>query len=229
MRPLNASIADIPMPARMRRLPISDKGFPVPWFVEWVNGAPDFRVMSADKWARAVRVDLCWLCGQTLGRFKVFTAGPMCAVNRTSAEPPSHRECAEYAVKACPFLTRPRMRRNDHDLPDHDKPAGIMLERNPGVTLLWITHDYRVIKTGGGPLIKMGEPVGLYAYAEGRRATQDELDASIMSGMPLLASLAAQEGGEAMHELALQFNRTRELFKAKLSMEITDANAAHHA
>src|SRR5262245_17927108 len=115
MRALNASIRDIPLPARMARLPISPAGYPVPWFVATIKGEPDFRVIGPDKIARAVRADLCWLCGQTLGRFKAFVGGPMCAVNRTSAEPPSHRECAEYAVRACPFLTRPRMRRNEKD------------------------------------------------------------------------------------------------------------------
>jgi hypothetical protein len=218
---LNASIANIPLPDRLRRLPISDKGFPVPWFVQWIDGKPDFRVMDADKWARAVRLDLCWLCGQTLGRFKCFVAGPMCAINRTSAEPPSHRDCAEYALRACPFLTKPKMRRNEQDLPaDHVEPGGIMLERNPGCSLLWITHDYRVFKTGGGPLIKMGDPVELVAYAEGRRATQDELNASITSGLPLLAKEAAYDGEAGVRALADAVERANALFKAKLTFEM---------
>jgi hypothetical protein len=213
---LNASIAAIPLPARMRHLPVSDKGFPVPWFVQWIDGKPDFRVMDANKLRRAVKFDLCWLCGQTLGRFKVFTIGPMCAVNRTSAEPPSHRDCAEYAVKACPFLTKPRMRRNSADLPEHEKPAGIMLERNPGCTLLWITHDYRVIRTPTGPLVKIGEPVEIVAYAEGGLATRAELDASIASGLPFLAKEAAVDGEEGQRELAAAMDRTQAVFERKL-------------
>jgi hypothetical protein len=219
MRPLNASIADIPLPLRMRHLPVSDKGFPVPWFVEWIDGQPDFRVMDGRKWLRAVRHDLCWLCGNTLGRFKVFCAGPMCAVNRTSAEPPSHRECAEYAVKACPFLTKPRARRNDKDMPGGTiEPGGIMLERNPGCTLLWITHDYRVMRTDGGPLLRMGDPVELVAYAEGRLATRAELDASISSGLPLLAQEAVREGVDAVRDLAGAVEATNVLFKSKLKV-----------
>jgi hypothetical protein len=209
------AIRDIPMPNRLRYRPVSETGFPVPWFVDWINGKPDFRVMDAAKWSQAVRQDLCWLCGQTLGRFKVFTAGPMCAVNRTSAEPPSHRECATYAVQACPFLARPRMRRNSADLPpDHLEPGGIMLDRNPGVALLWITHDYRVIGTHGGPIIKMGEPIELVAYAEGRPATRAELDASIMSGLPLLAQQC--HGDDDRQALAAAMDRASALFKTKL-------------
>jgi hypothetical protein len=186
----------------------------VPWFVQWIDGAPDFRVMDSEKYVRAIKADLCWLCGQTLGRFKVFTAGPMCAINRTSAEPPSHRECAEYAVKACPFLTRPRARRNSADLPEHQKPGGIMLERNPGCTLLWICHDYRVIRAGDGVVLKMGEPVEIVAYAGGGLATRDELNESISSGLPLLA--AACDGDDDMRALAAQVNRANEVFKTKL-------------
>ena len=219
MTQLNAAIAAIPLPARMRHLPVSDKGFPVPWFVEWIGGKPDFRVMDAGKLRRALKFDLCWLCGQTLGRFKVFTIGPMCAVNRTSAEPPSHRDCAEYAVKACPFLTRPRMRRNDKDLPANSIGAGgIMLERNPGCTLLWITHDYRVIGTANGPLLRIGEPVEIVAYAEGRQATRAELDASITSGLPLLAKEAALDGEAGQRELAAAMNRAQALFEQKLTL-----------
>jgi len=215
MRPLNAAIADIPLPDRMRRLPVSDQGFPTPWFVAEVDGRRDFRVADHAKFKRALQADLCWLCGNTLGRFKVFTVGPMCAVNRTSSEPPSHRDCAEYAVRACPFLSKPRMRRNDVGLPDETvDPGGIMIERNPGVILLWITHDYVLIRTRTGPIIHMGEPVELVAYAEGRHATRAEIDKSIVTGLPALANVAASEG--AMSELTAAMNRVEALFKAKL-------------
>jgi hypothetical protein len=219
MRPLNASIADIPLPGRMRWLPISDKGYPVPWFVEWIDGVPDFRVMDASKFVRAIKNDLCWLCGQTLGRFKCAVIGPMCAVNLTSAEPPSHKLCAEYAVRACPFLTKPKMRRNDKDIPGGAiEPGGIMLERNPGVTLLWIMHDYRTFRTPSGVLLRLGEPVEIIAYAEGRLATREELDASIASGLPALAKLAHDEGNGAVEDLAAQVERANERFKKTLKL-----------
>ena len=112
-------------------------------------------------------------------------------------------------MQACPFLTRPRMRRNDKDMPeDHIHPGGIMLTRNPGCVLLWITQDYRVVRTGTGPIIKMGEPVEIVAYAEGRPAGHAEVDASISSGLPLLAEMAAREGKDAMEALAYQVERT---------------------
>jgi hypothetical protein len=147
----------------------------------------------------AVRGHLCWMCGQDLGRYQVFIVGPMCAINRISSEPPSHRECAEYAAAVCPFLTqREAHRRTDH-LPDgHLAPAGIMIERQPGVTLLWITRaGYRVVPAPGGVLFEMGEPAECLWQCEGRPATRDEVLASIDSGYPLLLAEAQREGPAA--------------------------------
>src|SRR3981189_2409882 len=118
MPELNASIRHIPMPDRFKKLPISDKGFPIPYFVGELDGRRDFRVIRPDAIAACFNKRLCWLCGEKLGQYLAFVIGPMCSVNRVSSEPPSHRECAEYAVRACPFLSRPKMRRNEEGLPE---------------------------------------------------------------------------------------------------------------
>lgn len=94
------------LPPRIAKLPTDERGYPVPYFVEWIDGKPDFRVMSSKNLARAVKYRRCWICGEELGRFLCFTIGPMCGVNRISSEPPSHYDCARFAVSACPFLTR---------------------------------------------------------------------------------------------------------------------------
>jgi hypothetical protein len=212
---LNASIRHIERPARLRRLPISDKGFPVPWFVQWIDGKPDFRVMDSEKLVRAIKKDLCWQCGATLGRHKVFTIGGMCAISRTIAEPPAHRDCALYSVRACPFLSRPAMSRNEKNLPGEAcEPAGIGIKRNPGVVLLWTCHDYKVFRApDGGVLFKIGEPHRIEAFSRGRPATTDELDESIRTGLPILTQIAAEEGPGAMADLARAIERTNQLFK----------------
>jgi hypothetical protein len=213
---LNASIRNIPIPSRMSRRPISDKGFPVPWFVGKVNGAWDFRAIDTPKIAQAYHRRLCWLCGEALGQYLCFVIGPMCSINRVSSEPPSHRDCAEYAARACPFLARPNMRRNEKDLPGHlvDAP-GIALEHNPGVTLIWITKSYRPISAGGrGVLFEIGEPIEAYWYREGRTATRAEIEASIAKGLPYLREIAATEGYEAMRELDASVDRAKRLIPA---------------
>lgn len=208
------------LPPRIRRLPIDRRGFPVPWFVAWVEGEPEFRAMDYPKWVEAVRAKLCWVCGEPLGAYMAFVVGPMCAVNRISSEPPSHRECAEFSARACPFLSRPHMRRRENDLPETVRdPAGTMIRRNPGVTLMWITKSYKLVDTGqsteNGPrhLIRMGEPIGVHCYAEGREATPDEIRASVESGLPLLQEVAKKDGFYAMCELDRQTERARALLR----------------
>lgn len=179
-------------PPRIAKLPTNQAGYPVPWFVAWIDGQPDFRVVGAGKLDDAVRFGLCWLCGQPRGANAAFVIGPMCSVNRISPEPPSHRDCAIYAATACPFLATPSMRRRDGNLPaDASEPDGDMIRRNPGVALVWVTRTWRTLHHYR--LFDIGDPIETRWYAEGRDATRAEVLASIESGLPILKDSAAQE------------------------------------
>ncbi|WP_249733956.1 hypothetical protein [Bradyrhizobium sp. sGM-13] len=206
---LNKRIRHLEMPKRLSHLPISSEGFPVPYFVPWVDGKPEFRGFDGEKLGICVRHKRCWLCGETLGKWLAFTVGPMCGVNRTSAEPPSHYDCSRYAVSACPFLTQPRMRRNEADLPEHRGPAGFMIRRNPGVTLIWVTDNYKPFRDRGGVgvLFHIGELERVEFYAEGRAAMRDEIMVSIDSGMPILREMAELDGPEAIAELDEMYSK----------------------
>lgn len=189
---LNASIRDIPLPARLARRPVSEKGFPVPWFVSFIKGQWDFVNLDPRKMVEAHQRKICWLCGEPLGQYKVFVIGPMCSVNRVSAEPPGHLECAEYAVRACPFLARPNMRRNEKASANHGETVpGIMIQHNPGAMLIWITKSYRV----ADGLFHIGPPHALSWYAEGRKATRAEILAAIDKGLPYLRKVAVEQDG----------------------------------
>lgn len=194
-----------PVPQRMASLPLDSRGFPVPWFVEWIDGVPDFRVMDAEKFVRAIRHKLCWCCGQPLGRNMAFVAGPMCGINRTSAEPPSHLDCALFSAQGCPFLTRPKMRRNEKDLPA-GQMAGFGIMRNPGVAMVYITRSYKPFQAGQGILIEMGDPEEVRWFAQGRPATRAEVQESIDTGLHHLESMAAEEEGGLEH---LEFCKAR--------------------
>lgn len=193
-----------PLPDRMKSLPISPRGYPVPFFVAWIDGVPDFRVMDGAKYQRCVADDLCWLCGDKLGRYKAFVVGPMCGINRTSAEPPSHLECAEYAVKACPFLVRPKMERRDAGKPEGAASVGgISIPRNPGVTLIWVTKHWELFnapneKGEPGYLIEFGAPEHVLWFSEGRKATRSEVLASIESGLPALEAMCETDHHRAL-------------------------------
>ncbi len=208
-----------PRPARMARLPLDARGFPVPWFVLWVDGKPDFRVIRDGGVAIAHNKKLCWLCGESMGQFGAFVIGPMCGINRTIAEPPAHRDCAEYAVTACPFLTKPMAVRNERGLDDYKEPAGIMIKRNPGVFLLWVTREWRPFRVDNGVLFRLGDPSHVAFYREGRAATRPEIDASIESGLPLLLEPAVAQGPDAVAAL----NRMRANFEKLLPQKETVA------
>lgn len=184
MTELHPTIRHLEMPRRIAALPLTDNGYPVLYFADTVNGKPDLRIMDRRKKNRCISEKRCWLCGQPLGRNLVFVIGPMCCITRTSSEPPSHYDCAIYAVKACPFLTRPRAHRREGDLPSEKVMPGFGIARNPGVTAVWITRSYRTFH--GGELIEVGAPEKVEWWAEGRQATYPEVTKSIEDGAPLL-------------------------------------------
>jgi len=214
MTSLNVSIAEIPIPRRMRGLPISAQGYPIPWFVPFTyGGEPVTQAADPAKRLRAIRVGLCWCCGELLGTHKCFALGPMCIVTRTTSEPACHRDCAEYAVRACPYLRKPNMKRNP-TIPADQKvsPGGIMIERNPGVTVLWITRAYRTFRDPGGSiLLSVGEPIEVTFFCEGRRATRAEIMESMESGLPILREMAAKDGTEALALLDKQYAKALRL------------------
>lgn len=190
------------VPTRMRRLPLDHAGRPVPFFVQFFDGKPDHRVVNAQHFREAIRLRLCFVCGQPLGARGTFPAGPMCTINRVSAEPPSHLDCMTFSVTACPFLSTPQMRRRTTGLPEDKHVGGEMIERNPGVTLLWTTKRWKVESDGqGGVVVRFGEPEHVTAWALGRPATPEELADSITSGLPLLRAAADQDGPQAHREL----------------------------
>jgi len=182
------------MPEGIQALPV-DRGYPIPWFVDWLDGKPEFRSMDQKKWVRAWRERLCWVCGGKMGRYFSFVLGPMCGVTKTTSEPPCHKACAEWSAKNCPFLARPHMERREGDEVAEmlkGNVAGFAIRRNPGVALVWTTTSYDVFDDGNGrPLIQVGEPISLSWYAEGRDATREEVEKSVKSGLPILEQASA--------------------------------------
>lgn len=197
------------------------RGYPVPWFVAWIDGKPDFRILDPQKLPRAIARSLCWICGQPFahGESGAFVIGPMCGINRLNSEPPSHLECAEFAVRACPFIVNPRAKRREANMPDAVEVSGIMHERNPGVMAVWISERYMPfrapnVKRGNaqrtdatGWLIELGEPSAVHWYAEGRPATRAECLAGIDSGLLILLDMAKSDEHPASTIASLEYWR----------------------
>lgn len=192
------AMAEPVIPDRIKRLPVM-RGYPVPFFVGHHpdTGERDFRIADSEKLRACIKGNLCWVCGEGLGTHKSFVIGPMCGVTRTSSEPPSHHECAVYSAQFCPFLTKPNMKRRGHEeikaITEATTP-GEMIDRNPGVCAVWTTKDFKLFSDGrGGVLIRVGDPINVEWFAEGRIAKRAEVDASIASGIGILRDMCDSE------------------------------------
>jgi hypothetical protein len=204
------------IPERIASLPRDDAGRPVPWFVAWVDGKPEFRAIGPGKREEAYAKRKCWVCGQQLGRYLVFVIGPMCALNRISSEPPSHKDCAIFSAKACPFLSTPRMHRRTRDLPEGVSDAdGLMIKRNPAVSLLWVTRSYWPFSDQmGGFLFRLGPPEQTLWFREGRPASRNEILESIEGGLVEVRKVAETEGAIALRALEKSYQEALALLPA---------------
>lgn len=194
------------MPRNMTYLPVDKHGRPVPYFASWIGGQPEFRVADGGRLRSALRGGLCWVCGRALGagEDRAWLIGPMYAVTLTTAEPPAHLDCAVYSARACPFLNTPNMTRRERHIPaGTEEPAGIMIRRNPGVSVVWVTgyRAWKAEREGRGYLFRLGPAKRALWFADGREATRAEVLASVDSGMPILREMAEQDGPEAVAEL----------------------------
>jgi hypothetical protein len=206
-------------PGRIRGLPLDARGYPVPYFVHWENGVPDFRVIAAGKVAECVIRKRCWICGEGLGRFMAFTIGPMCAINRISGEPPAHRDCSEFAARNCPFLVNPQMKRiSGEQRPFAGKTGELKMSefhdpRNPQAALVWITQGYQTIQPNKTEcLFVMGDPTEVLWFKRGVPATRMEALEAISLAYPILREAALKEAGpKYADEITQQFHAATKL------------------
>jgi hypothetical protein len=173
-----------PPPARMRHLPIDARGYPVPWFVHWVDGKPDFRTVDPVKFEGCLKHGKCWICGDIMGGKKTFVLGPLNILNRVTSEPPSHWECALYAVTVCPFLILPKAQYKSGA--ENYAPGQIM--RNPGVCAMWSTAHFK--RATNPRLLIVGEPTQIWWFSQGQLAQRGPVAKSLEEGLPILWKMA---------------------------------------
>jgi hypothetical protein len=190
------------LPEHMKSLP-TFRGYPVPWFVWWPEGEdPEFRVIDPRRFQQAINEKRCWVCGEFFTNRRIaFVVGPMCCVNRISAEPPCHLECARFSALACPFLTRPHMVRRENDLPEDRYVDPNHHDENPGVIAVWQTRSFELMRHGKSILVRMGEPTGVDWYTESRVATRVEVAAALARRESVLYEEAGPLGKEEMRSM----------------------------
>jgi hypothetical protein len=189
---------------RMKELPVH-RGYPVPWFVSWMDGKPEFRVADSDKFERALAEKRCWICGNLLDEVATFVAMAPALVFGVVVEPPCHDDCAHFAAKVCPYLALPKAKRRGSGLAEEQNLAAID-NSNPGVVMLWSTADWWPQEP---TLIHLGYPTKVEWFREGRAATRDEVNEAIDKGLPNLMRIFPEE----------QITQCRELSKRWLPIE----------
>lgn len=187
------------IPDRLRGRPIWN-GYPTPYFVCWfrdgklvpetVEGAvPSFPTTDHSRLVVCRKHNRCWICGQTLGAFKAFVFGPASALARASYEPPSHRDCARYAVQVCPYLINPNFKHateRGHQLRPGERVLPEVQPHNPGLAVLWITRRYGVEArdpSRGIFVFVPGEPEHVELWAHGRKATYKEVAGAMQAAI----------------------------------------------
>lgn len=168
-----------PLPDKIAQLPVASNGYPIPYFVKYFDGKPDFRVVDTAKFSICILRSVCWICGQTLGRHKAYSGGPLSAMNRCVAEPGAHRDCAMFAATACPHMTHPKAKYREAGLPQGTRIHSDLVSKTSGVNMVWVTDHARVIPNHGDLIISLGEPNELHWFTEGRKATRQEVEAGI--------------------------------------------------
>jgi hypothetical protein len=97
--------------AAPERIPRDHRGYPIPWNVLRADdGTPFFTVNDDRKHWRALRQELCPLCGERLGRWRWFVGGPRSAFDPHGwyVDLPGHHECITFALATCPYLAAPK-------------------------------------------------------------------------------------------------------------------------
>lgn len=140
---------DIPVPARIAKLP-QYKGIFIPalTFVD-ENGIPNFK-MTNDKVWQMKKERRCGLCGEPLDYWIAFMVTPDEAEARFINESPNHEECLRYAFSVCPWLYYSKAKYSDAEKikadgylvfnthPDRDKGIG-----RPEKLGIYICNDYK--------------------------------------------------------------------------------------
>ena len=145
----------VPIPGRLARRPRDRRGYPIPAMVLIKeDGTPDFRVTDVEKWVKACNERTCALCGEQLGRHLAFVGGPLAYENRLFTDLPMHLECAEYALRVCPYIAVPNFKYAS-PLPDIGEDVSLRVAAEvevvrPDRFMLGITRSYQVVKLPGG-------------------------------------------------------------------------------
>jgi hypothetical protein len=176
----------VPMPERIARLPRDKRGYPIPFTADIrEDGTPDFTAINVRHWIAATRDRRCGICGVVMHSRVWFVGGPICEINRLFYDHPMHQDCAEYALRVCPFLAMP----NAHYRKIKSLREGVAIVKTasdvkPDRFMLGRTKGYRVMKVNDDVLLRADpwEDVVWWKDGEVMVPTPATLDSEPQSG-----------------------------------------------
>ena len=107
---MQTKLKEVPIPMWMKNLPRDARGYPIPFIVQKSkDGLPLFTINNDDRRQYVINNDYCGICCRKLMRFRALVGGALAAFDEVGAylDPAMHIECAQYAMKVCPFLAAP--------------------------------------------------------------------------------------------------------------------------
>lgn len=105
------------IPAFLSHLKVNNNGYPIPYFVAYKDGKPDFRLLDPQKQVFCATHKKCAICGKKLfDKSYYFISGPEGYKNKVSTDPAMHRQCAEYSINSCPHLHLQKAHRRENGI-----------------------------------------------------------------------------------------------------------------
>lgn len=176
---MSTKISDVPIPSVMKGLKRDKRGYPIPFFVGYIKGKPEFRFLDPKKKLLCLEENLCSICGQPLKRNEFyFISGPAGLANRTSSDTPMHLQCAEYSLQVCPYLHYRNFERREDELSKEIQlqPSAIIPEK-PNALYLIRSNCYTVafVRMLQDPMVLMYESTGFkkYTYKDNLLVAED--------------------------------------------------------
>lgn len=167
---------NLPIPKCLSHLKIDERGYPIPYFVSWVDGKPEFRFMDHVRQEMIIEKKVCHICGKKLNKdYNYIISGPIGYQNKISSDAAMHRECAEFSLMACPHLYLQKAERRKND--ELGKAVGLqdspVIKDKPTTLLLTRISKWNTVKHNGATYLKF-IPISFetYHYVNGKLEKQ---------------------------------------------------------
>lgn len=145
------------IPKELSHLKIDERGYPIPYFVSWIDGKPEFRFLDHARQEMIIEKGVCHICGKKLNKdYNYVISGPIGYQNRVSSDAAMHRVCAEFSLRACPhlYLQKAERRENDELGKKVAELPSVVLKEKPSILLLVRISKYKTIVHQGATYLK---------------------------------------------------------------------------